>query len=1753
MYNTTKHLTRFLLAALLAVSYPSWAAAADNTTKQTVYSTSTSNVYRIPSIARLNNGNLLALCDLRHDNNGSDLGNNHRIDVVGKLSTDNGSTWGSQSYVLEGNSNSSGYDFAHGDPSSVVDRESGKIMVLAASGTNGVWTNGYPKVARGVSEDNGSTWTKTEVSDQFYTNSSYASSLFVSSGRMVQSTLIKKGDYYRVYAGIDTYQGSKVVYSDDFGKTWSYLGGIEASPASGGDECKVEELPNGNVLLVCRIRNGVGRQINLFTYTDKENAKGSWGTAVTTGSNDVSGQPYAASCDGEVLLVPAKRASDGQQTYVLLLSAAMSKDREKAGIYWKELTSYSSPSDFASDWTAYNISSTTSCYTTMVLNKDGDVAFLFEEDLTQLGTGTAYNIKFQTFPLSTITNNQYSYSHNTSRSAYQPTSDPNWNVLASDVSAPTFSVDAGTYNTTQTVTLTSATDGATIYYTTDGTEPTTKSTEYTEAITVSATTTIKAIAVDADGNESAVATATYTIDLAAPSMPTFSIAAGTYSVEQTVELTADAGTTIYYTTDGTEPTTGSTEYTGAITVTTTTTIKAIAVDDEGNKSAVATASYSIVAADNTTKLGTTISLDNSSSHSLFASNSGGGGYFGFLRHDIAHVQIITSNDSTLSGNDDGLLANIDNDMIFTTVDETKYLSVKSSDSHKSVYVQVVAPKGYRIARYQMEFLTDQCTSGSAVKQYTYDADGNVVTGDAMFTSAGSCDKTLTNGTNVLYFRFDMGTSQKIVLKSFHVTYVIDQPVTGQIPNTDGTLNLHTGLLDLGTFSKNSKASVWSFSRTGVTDLQAVSLVNGDGTAQTQTYETTDGQYFVLTADGDYYLEAPQKFRIVGATLNFLRHSATGTTTGTTYTYADVSSVSSGSSYIITDGSGNYLNLSNGSLVNGTNGAEATLWTVTKNSSGDGGHGGWSGDWGNTTYTITSDGYSLVLSNNSLSASNSSSTNWYYSSNGYFYYSSSENQGPGPGWNQDRSYYYIGYSNGGWTVSSSTSTSKLQTRTASTGTITTTLPASDFTATVNNRENTAAATDGTLKLTETNASATLTVDDYNNDAIHFSISGLAAGSSALYNVYLKLMPLNPEVQTLQVAAKNGDTNVVGSNEVTSTNYTFHNGEAVKVIVPRTLESPYTIVFRNAENEEKTLWYTSGVNNNNLASTGGYSNYSLVGSSAFNATDGLSTSATPHPGARVNTDVAGTNKLSATNIVEVASGSADELKDLDYTEGAGGLTAVSLAANAEKEVYIYSADMPTWNIMPTGIGSGKRHVDYRFYTITVKPVVETEKAVVTVTPIYTKTLKGTPTKTTSSLSSDDALDETHTYVGVTVTSLSATNSTASGELTNTEIISAIKEAMKAGNYYGFSEDDPLRGILYVDMSGLNTVAAETTDGANNWDAFNDGTADNCLYFMPVGFTRNVKNTVAKTTAGGYQAVGDIVLQDQQPFFTPYSFATGTRKASYTRTGTNGKALVKNMTAVLPFSVALDGNGNLKTSDDVTDNSVTFHNITGYGEVTAKSTESGEDVTYAMVATKVTDSKAEANKPYYVTSTTPGFAFNITGAQFVKTPEGTTSSDDTGVTESLERTSNNWTAYGTYAGVTPKAKDDNGVGVWYFAKELFWNSARLTQYSTVNVRPFRSYYKTSDTSASVQNAAKAAVVFDENDVTTTGISDVSAAEGDLTVSVGHGTMTLTAASATRYATYTVGGQLVARGMLGAGETRSLAVPAGVYVVNNCKVVVR
>jgi sugar lactone lactonase YvrE len=86
--------------------------------------------------------------------------------------------------------------------------------------------------------------------------------------------------------------------------------------------------------------------------------------------------------------------------------------------------------------------------------------------------------------------------------------------------APTFSLLAGTYSGSQTVTISDTTQGATIYYTTDGSTPTTASTVYSGSITVSASETLQAIAVATGYTESAAASAQYTITVP----PSFAVA-----------------------------------------------------------------------------------------------------------------------------------------------------------------------------------------------------------------------------------------------------------------------------------------------------------------------------------------------------------------------------------------------------------------------------------------------------------------------------------------------------------------------------------------------------------------------------------------------------------------------------------------------------------------------------------------------------------------------------------------------------------------------------------------------------------------------------------------------------------------------------------------------------------------------------------------------------------------------------------------------------------------------------------------------------------------------------------------------------------------------------------------------------------------------------------------------------------------------------------------------------------------------------
>jgi hypothetical protein len=147
--------------------------------------------------------------------------------------------------------------------------------------------------------------------------------------------------------------------------------------------------------------------------------------------------------------------------------------------------------------------------------------------------------------------------------------------------APQFSLLVGDYPAAQPVAITDASPGAAIFYTTDGSDPTIYSTVYTGPITISSTVKLKAIAGGIylpSGISEAVYTITDSPEFAiVSSAVTPKVSPGTAATSETVSMSDKTpGAVIYYTTDGTTPSIKSSRYTGAITLTKATTIKAFA-------------------------------------------------------------------------------------------------------------------------------------------------------------------------------------------------------------------------------------------------------------------------------------------------------------------------------------------------------------------------------------------------------------------------------------------------------------------------------------------------------------------------------------------------------------------------------------------------------------------------------------------------------------------------------------------------------------------------------------------------------------------------------------------------------------------------------------------------------------------------------------------------------------------------------------------------------------------------------------------------------------------------------------------------------------------------------------------------------------------------------------------------------------------------------------------------------------------------
>ena len=1105
-----------------------------------------------------------------------------------------------------------------------------------------------------------------------------------------------------------------------------------------------------------------------------------------------------------------------------------------------------------------------------------------------------------------------------------------------------------------------------------------------------------------------------------------------------------------------------------------------------------------------TNSGNAITFDEHNSTMLYSdlptTQTGTQKYSCYLRHHQAPIQILNANPTAPeSGTETRIIAplqaaegtgffansSLANNMGFSSDGKLQFYNFQRHEDgwpgspYKYVCFAVIAPKGYRFTEYRMDIDGSQNNgaNGATIMRYTYNEGSTYqfteCSGESMSLTDESTGQifshTLSNAANILYFRIEVSdafysanTQVCVTMNQFRLKYVIEDELEVSLPSADGSIGIHTGYIDFGELTEHTAAGQYFFNKTNVSDLQDVNIVAEDATAE---ISLSNGVVNVSKA-GTYWVEAPAKYRIVNATLNLQMVEGT---TETSYEDRgmDLASII-GKPVKISDGNGNYLVVSNnGTQASNTNNdANATTWYITQVSAAN-----------NTYYIKNANGDYLLRNSNGNLTTGTTATTWTYYEN----YSIS--------WTYLITNYSItsdhcfittsGSNNYGLRCNGGNWAASRQAQRSNTGAnytpcpihyyeVVTTSLAGDYTATLYGTSATTPV--GTQDISASNPEGTITATDLDNDGIKFTVDGPAA-----FTVNLTLAPLDPTLQTLEFGyrLKDGTTDAGHYISTNATNFKFNAGETI--VIPIAPENngngdSHKVIFHNAINENRSAWYDgtgSGTKD---------SQYYLVGSE-YEETG----STTTVPYGRTEANQAGTVEVEFSNLNSLTSGGG-RLTETTFSKTAANYQDIVLADNgAAQTVYIYSADKPTHGIMAASGKAQNNHIAYIFYEATLQAVDIVEEPVIEVTTIYTSTLKGDNVKVSAynaamgmsvSVAKDSDLDTEHEFYGVKVTSrLKEGTGSPLGYLNCSDIITAIKAELSKETYKVYA-GDVMRTILYVDMSELNSVSGDFDD----WKEIMLGTSDNCLFFNPAGFSISQEMIGGGLIAGGEggTAVTDIVVNDQQPFFSPYEFYTSTHKARYFRTKVNGKDLPRNTTIVLPFTVMLSPEGYLKTASDEVDENVRFYNLTT--ELTPGIGESWNVVTAPLTAaSSIGAPLALAFKPYHLTSEeqteTIAFVVEVSGATIPVTPVPGA--------DAFKNTDTGMVGYGSLNGVSI-AKDE---GIYYFSKEKFWNSSTLAAGKTVKILPYRAYYKTDN--PGIKSLSEFGVNFDES--VATGIKDI------------------------------------------------------------------
>lgn len=1071
------------------------------------------------------------------------------------------------------------------------------------------------------------------------------------------------------------------------------------------------------------------------------------------------------------------------------------------------------------------------------------------------------------------------------------------------------------------------------------------------------------------------------------------------------------------------------------------------------------------------------------------------------------------------------------------------------------HMSLSLPKGYRFTSYKM-VINSNDDSPVATTLEEMDASFTTVHASVFIKKTGSKEVTMQRTSmnnsdmgNILYFKQDHADAgygnSTIDVVSFVVTFECTDKFNESLhagvtelanPVSCIALPFQTHRTDLGEIEETTKQGYKSYKynyqnvkdlsadfllydQAGVVGGKAVAGTAGDGAISSVYY---NGQLtFVGLKNNTYWLETPTDaitqngtrtpvgYRIVGARLLYANN-------------AHSIGFQKGDNIYITDGNGKYMNYQ-------------LKFTTTKVQWTYDVDGKVSTKSGNKTYYLRHDtGFWLFPTVSLKTTTNRSEASVYNTKGLNLFYGSVENA------------YVISYDASGNAVYDEDPKNNAEVVNANP-------PETSTGFTIKLYDKTGEAVAQQAKVDANHVEGNLVLEKINNDAIRLQIEGLEEGQKAFVCFEVQLEALNPYIDKMDITCTQPSGEQALKKQYLADDFTIGTDGKVDFGVPSNFGTTgLRFAFDGLHSKSADETYPAG-------QVGKYSRYHFVKSDYYdligeNLQGHRSEAADYDYTKKVRVDVAGDKAFYCNNSDKFKAGTTGSgtfyYEEYRYTNAAyntqGGQWKEMVANSGDNYVkrYIVVCDETRYNIAPT---TTPRHAFYAYYSTDLKLTTVDYKPEITYTKVY-----------------DDAVIPTgpdkNYYVGATLRLRDKAGSLlpeGTGYAFTKQIIDQINADIAAHKTNAPVDADH---ILYFDASKVNSLLFSSNNAA--WGQLEDLKSKlgmNALIFLPTGVTDNHDNVASKSLSGDdFIAENNIVLEDQWPFFSPYDIRiNAANEVSYKRFVANNNDTKKWVSIVMPFTVAINAEtGQYTNEDDKCD--FTFYQMNATNAF-SKPNSSGDLIftdidghfsPYAGVET------TQPNDAYIVRIDRAEmtekeaklmFILRQRGSTIVKTPVGRT----------IQGAASSGTVDGQNMDLIPQAtfsgaEVDKMKPIFYFNKDKFVSSRALEGVPTVYVLPFRSYYDCTGTVT--RNISHINISLEPNN-DPTDIQEVTsnATNAGFVFSAQAGQLTVKATKDLRVSVRNVSGQTIDVKALKAGESHSVKLPSGIYVVNGTKVMVR